>query len=259
MIRLLILIFVISLKGYAQTDTLITLKGDKLIGKAIVSSGKNSIQTITLKTETEKKKFKVYEIKSLQIKDDLYRPIKVSAQYQLGLLIKEGYLSWYKYQDTGSSNSFSSSILIKADETRMIVPNLSFKKYMSKFLNDCNVVRDQFANEGYKKSDLAKIVDDYNGCIDTNTDVINSETKIVSNNPGVVNQVNNLIKRIKEDNSLEDVEGVVDMLNDLSFKIKTNAKLPSYLKNALQSSFKNNQLYTNKLNEILAVKKNTTD
>lgn len=251
-ILLFIIILTISLPTFSQTDQVITLQGDTLSGKASISTT-NNIQNITLKMGKDKMRFKVYEIKSLIKEEEIYNTIKINGTYQLGLLKKEGYLSLYKFMDSEetSSREFSSSVLLKLDGTQLIVPNLGFKKRLEKYLGDCDVVKIGFSEDAYKKSDLEKMVDDYNGCIEKNTARLNDERTTIINNPEKVLKIEALINDIKEDGSLPGIDSVLEMLSDLSSKLKEDAKIPSYLKSALHSSFINNPEFTNQLNSIL--------
>ncbi len=250
----LFILISLSFSAFSQSDVLVTLKGDTLTGKAFIATNKgNAIQVITIKKGKEKRKFKAYEVKWLLKEEETYHPIKVLNKYQLGILVKEGYLSIYKIMNTeaNSSASFSTLVLIKKDGASLIVPNLGFKKHVEKFLNDCDVIVRGFSNSAYKKSNLEKIVDDYNGCIAANTTQQNSETFKVEHNLEKVALVTTLIKSIKDDGRLEDTETVVEMLNDLKSKIKEDSKIPSYLENALKVSLKDNTAFIKQLNQIL--------
>lgn len=238
---------------YSQSDQVITLQGDTLSGKVTISTNDHSVQSITLKMGKDKMRFKVYEIKSLIKEEEIYNTIKINGTYQLGLLKKEGYLSLYKFMDIEetSSREFSSSVLIKLDGTQLIVPNLGFKKRLEKYLGDCDVVKIRFSENAYKKSDLEKIVDDYNSCIEKNTARLNDEKPAIINNPEKVLKIGALIIDIKEDGSLPDIDSVLEMLSDVSSKLKEDAKIPSYLISALHSSLINHPEFTNQLNSIL--------
>ncbi|MCF6352212.1 MAG: hypothetical protein L3J06_04290 [Cyclobacteriaceae bacterium] len=238
----------------AQSDIVITLKGDTLAGKAFISTNKgDAVQIITIKKGKEKIKFKAYEIKLLIKDGETFHPVKISNKYQLGLLVKEGYLSLYKIMDdeANSSASFSTLVLIKKDGTTLTVPNLAFKKYVRNFLNDCDVIVKGFANNAYKKSDLKKIVDAYNNCIAENTVEVNKRKVEVNNSPQEVEQIKVLITAIKKDGNLADLEVVIEMLDDLKDKLDEGRSVPAYLKTALQNSLKKNAIYSDSLAKIL--------
>lgn len=251
-----ILTLLTSFSTFAQTDQLITLKGDTLIGKTSVSSNKSTaVQTVSIKIGKDKQYFKVYEIKSLIRGEDNYYTIKVNGIYQLGLLVKEGYLSIYKIMDSevATSSAFEIAILIKKDGSQLVVPNLVFKKHMSIFLSDCKRVAKGFDDKTYKRSNLEIIVDDYNACIEENEKRA-KPLKIVAKkdaNPDKVALVEILIQEIKADGNLPEMETVIDMLNDLAEKMKTDVKIPSYLDNALRDSLKSKSDFLAKLEEIL--------
>lgn len=247
-------LLLISSLAWSQTDMVITLKGDSLTGKAsIVGNRGNAIQTIILKNGKNKVKFKVYEVKSLLKGDNIYHTRKINGKYQLGLLVKEGYLSIYKIMgsEATASNDFSDFVLLKLDGDQLVVPNILFKKYVNRFLGDCPTISKGFENGKYKKEDLDKIVDDYNNCIADNTKKANAKKPVVSLNSGKVKQIEELISAIKEEGNLPDIDTVLEMLNDLKGKIKEGAKVPGYLVNALQDSLKANVDFTEQLAQIL--------
>lgn len=250
---LLIIFSIISISGYSQKDQVITLQGDTLIGKVSFTTNSNQTQTIYIKNGKEKMQFKVYEIKSLVKGKNIYHTIKISDQYQLTLLKKEGYLSLYWFMDKFSSTpqQFSAAILIKADGAQLIVPNLGFKKQVGNFLIDCNSVSTAFAEDEYKKSDINTIIDDYNNCIDKNTDKLEMASLKSNLTNEKIDKINNLIRDIEKDGSLTDTESIVEMLNEVSAKIKEGDAIPNFLQNALSASLSTNTDFTNQLNQIL--------
>jgi len=247
------LLVLASFSSFAQTDQVITLKGDTLLGKVSFSDGKSYVQTITIKKEKGKSHFKVFEVKSLVINGDFYKTIKIYGKYQLGLVIKEGYLSMYKILDieVSTSNEYATSVLIKLDGSMLIVPNIGFRKYMATFLEDCDVVVNGFVNKEYKKSEVEKIVDDYNNCMIKNTKIINSEQAEAGIRLKKIEQIDILIKAINQDGGILESSTVIEMLNDLKSKIKEGTKVPSYLENALRESLKEHEKFTEQLNQIL--------
>lgn len=255
MIRLIsiIVLTIVSIPAFSQSDSVITLQGDTLSGNAIISANNNMVQTITLKKDKKKVHFKAYEVKSLIMDEKIYHTIKIQNLYQLGLLQKEGYLSWYKYMDSQetSSRDFSASILIKRDGTHLIVPNLGLKKQLKKYLGDCNIVSEKISESAYKRSELGKIVDDYNKCIDENTLKINAQKTKKNLITDKSKEIDILITSIKEDGSLDDLRNTIEMLTDLRKKYNEGSTIPSYLKAALRASLESNSDFTEQLSQIL--------
>jgi len=247
---------------YAQTDRLVTLIGDTLTGKISVSSGRNTHQIINLRNGEDRQRFKVYQVKSVIKGSKYYVPVKVADRYQLGLLVKEGYLSLYKVRDTEETNStsYSEKVLIKKDGSVLMVPNLAFKKFMSQFLGDCDIVRKGFEKNEYKKSDLNRIIDDYNQCITENSLTIKTEKKETElketdesspQNQSKIEKIESLIWHIRQDHTVTNLDDVIDMLHDLKNKISADKEAPSYLINALRSSLNSHKDYLEQLNQVL--------
>lgn len=248
-----ILLLFISFTSYGQEDWLVTSKGDSLSGKISISSVDNGHQIITLKSGKNKSRFQAYEIRSLVNKEQVFHPLKINKVYQLGLLKKEGYLSLYLFMDSeeSSSNEFATEILIRRDGTQLIVPNIGFKKRTKDFLADCDLVQETFENNGYKKNDLEQIVDDYNKCISAETTRLYLVKTAKNFDQEKTRMVEVLMEDIKKDGNIEEMESTLEMLADLESKIRKGEKIPAYLKTGLQSSLKNNQAFTDRLNQIL--------
>ena len=244
---------IISLYAYSQTDKVITLQGDTLSGKVTISSAENSAQTITLKEGKDKTRFKAYQIKSVIIDDDIYHTLKINKLYQLAIIQKEGYLSLYRFMDSEESDSreFSTLILIKKDGSQLIVPNLKFRKYLERFLQDCDYVSNKLTEKGYSKRDLELIIDDYNNCIDENTSKLETSTTEANRKLEKANKIKLLISAIEKDKSIADSESIIEMLNELSAKIKEGNVIPKFLTSALHTSLESNADYSNQLNQIL--------
>ncbi len=254
LISLFILSLLTSFSAFGQTDQLITLKGDTLTGKTSVSFNRSTaMQTVTIKNGQDKQHFKIYEVKLLTKGKGVYHTFKINGKYQLALLVKEGYLSIYKIMNSevSTSTAFEIVILIKKDGSQLVVPNLGFKKYMAKFLSDCKTVAKGFSENAYKKSDLEKIVGDYNNCIAENTVDFNKRKVEINQSPQKVEQIMGLTTTIKKDGNLADLEAVLEMLDDLKNKFDKGSSVPAYLKAALQNSLKNNAAYLDALTKIL--------
>lgn len=244
----------LSFSVFSQNnDHIITLKGDTLIGKISISTTDKAVQRVTVKNGKDKKHFKAYELKGITKGNNVYHTIKISNKYQLGMLVKDGYLSLYKYvnSESSSSNEFSESILIKKDGAQMEVPNLGFRKQLGDFLGDCETVQVALTNKEYSKGDLLKLIDDYNTCIEEKTAQMNSTKPAINLNPEKSKLITSLISEINNNDSLEDRVSILEMLNDLDTKVKTGATIPGYLKNALRDSLKSHSELTKQLNEIL--------
>ena len=84
-------------------------------------------------------------------------------------LLQPGYLSLYAYQPEDQTR-FDGLFLKKMDGESMVVPNLGFKKYISRFLEDCPQVAQKVKDGELGKKELTELVDAYNGCIDRRTD-----------------------------------------------------------------------------------------
>ena len=253
--RLLVaLIISLTTLGFSQDiDQVITLKGDTISGKVIISTSDPVVQTISIKNDTGRNIFKVYEVKVVTKGDDIYRTIKIDGKYQLGLVVKEGYLSLYRYvsSDPSAQNDFTESILIKRDGDHRVVPKLGFRNQMKDFLGDCETVEQSLNDKMYGRGELIKLIEDYNKCLEEKTQAISRGETTTNLNPDKTLLIKTLISQIKSDQTIQDRESLLEMLHDLDFKLKRNNPIPNYLKSALEEAVKNNTGFTEQLNKIL--------
>src|SRR5690606_18892548 len=113
----------------------------------------------------EKTTFAMFEVREFSEDGEIYHPVKGEGGYQFMKLIQPGYLSLYAYQMENQTR-FDGLFLKKMDGDGITVPNLGFKKYMSRFLEDCPAVKSRVEEGELGKRDLAAIVDAYNACIE---------------------------------------------------------------------------------------------
>lgn len=235
--RLLLLITLCVCNSFAfgqKTDIIITTKGDTITGKVTFNLANKQSQMVSIKTVDGKKNLKVYEVKSVVKKKETYGVIKIDNVYQFAKHIKTGYLSLYSYVNYESSSAiFNATILIKNAGESMLVPNLTFRKTMSDYLSDCPEVVNNFENKIYKKSDMHKIIDDYNQCITKNTNASLNTSKRL-------NYVNKLIEEVNLTSELKDKAELLEMLNEIKIKVQANESVPSFIIKALKTSLEAN-------------------
>ncbi len=80
---------------------------------------------------------------------------------------------------------------------------------------------------------------------------MNNKKAKINLQPAKVEQVEALINDIKKEGTLPEIDSVLEMLSDLKNKIQKGDKVPSYLKNALSGSLKNNAEFAEQLDQIL--------
>jgi hypothetical protein len=150
--------------GVSGQDFIVTIQGDTLVGdvKALTYGPDKKVQI----TEAGKKKvvYPFYKVKSFTVDDEVFQPVKGPQGYTFMKLLKAGYLSLYSFQ-SNNQNLYDGQFLLKMDGDGIEVPNITFKKGMKRFLDDCPTVTDKIESDLLNKKDLVQIIDEYNACI----------------------------------------------------------------------------------------------
>ena len=224
-----ILLFLVSQATNAQ-DWLVTTTADTLRGEIAIELPMERYEEITLKSADGKQRFKAYQVIEFVKDDQKYRTKKQAGVYKVMLVVSEGYLSQFRYREN-QGYEFSSIYLVKTDGESMEVSNLTFKRSLSNFLEDCQTVVDGLENKKYKRSDLDKIIVDYNTCINEKSSFIIS-TEDQKKMPEVTNHqgiaiINGILKKTNDNADLNAI------LNDIKSKLSKGESIPGYLTSAL--------------------------
>jgi len=225
--------------SYTQAqDYVLTTRGDSLVGdvKPLHYGPEKRVQITT--GNKEKQSLTLFQIREFSSDGAVYHPVKGDGGYVFMKLLQPGYLSLYAYQ-LENQTRFDGLFLRKADGESMVVPNLGFKKYVSRFLEDCPDVSERVDDGDFDKKDLTEIVDAYNSCI-TNRTV---------NHDQVIAQREERSVKISAWDSLEDrvkamefneKENALEMIAEIKKKINRQESIPNFLtgglKNALQDT-----------------------
>ncbi len=227
----LLLILLGAFTSYAQ-DQLVTVKGDTLTGKIDILFPEDLYEEILFENDSEKKRMKAFEFQSLTVDGENYRTIKLRDKYRIMKLEKEGYLSLYLFR-VDNNYAFSGLYAYRVDGSGIEVPNMMFKKTMSKFLDGCNSVNLALEEGKFKRKDIEQLVDAYNDCIELNTtEQFAGRQAIMNSNVDteILTQANAVLKDAQEMGDSD----LVSMLNDVIRKLQTGDEVPSYLKKAIE-------------------------
>ena len=237
-----------SLCSFGQ-DFLVTTKGDTLRGeiKPLVYGTDKKVQV----TEAGKKKvvYSIFQVKSYSLKGETYQPVKGPSGYTFMKLIKSGYLSLYAFQSDNQVN-FDGTFLLKKDGDGIELPNLSFKKGMKKFLDDCPAVVGKIDSDELNKKDLDKIIDQYNSCIENRT--VDHEKIIAKRTEQSKNMTawDVLEAKVKTQPDFEGKNNALEMIGEIKGKISSSQKIPNFLLEGLKSSL-NGEVFKTELENAL--------
>lgn len=234
-LRLCITVALISLSttSFAQ-DFIVDLKSDTIKGevKALNFGPDKRVQI----TEPGKKKviYPFFKVKSFSIDGESFQPVKGPSGYTFMKLLKSGYLSLFAFQ-TQNQNTFNAMYLLKKDGEGMEVPNLTFKKGMRNFLEDCPEVSDKIDNDILNKRDLNQIVDEYNACLENRTRNNMPPVAAKNLNGKTADAWVALENKIKRQPDFEGKNNALDMINEIKNKISSSQKIPNFLIEGLKS------------------------
>jgi hypothetical protein len=251
---LLLLIFVTSI-GRAQTDYAVTAKGDTLRGdvKILPSDLADQVQV-----KINKKKKILLCTEAITVVQDgiLYKTVKFDNRFCYMTLLKDGFLSLYGFR-MPQQTSYDGRYLQTRDGRGLEMPNLTFKRSLAKFLEDCPTVSERIKNGGLVKSEIDKIIDEYNNCLQFKTKKRNTETAVTSEILTNTQVVDSLIQKVEISPDFDTKKDALDLLKDLSGKIYRDEILPNYLIKELRANLKNQPQFSEALEKIFAkAKKN---
>jgi hypothetical protein len=230
-------IFSLSLSSFAQ-DFIVTVQGDTLKGevKPLTYGTEKKIQL----TEPGKKKviYPFFKVKAFSVGGGLFQPVKGPDGYVFMKLLKSGYLSLYSFQHPNQT-LYDGLYLLKKDGTGIEVPNLTFKKGMRNFLDDCPAVADKIDSDVLNKRDLNQIVDEYNACIDSRSS--RTETAVAANRPlpqpvKTSSAWEALENKVKAQPDFAEKENALEMIGEIKNKMAASQRIPNFLIEGLKSS-----------------------
>jgi hypothetical protein len=219
-------------------DFVITAKSDTLRGT--VRPINFGIEKKVTVTDNNKKKttLSIFQTRSFSLKGEIYHPVKGDKGYVFMKLLKPGYLSLYAFQ-LENQTSYDGRYLYKRDGQGFEVPNLNFKKMVTRLLEDCIEVAAQIDNGTLSKRDLNKIIDLYNQCIDNRTqEQKQAITTTAISKPELTTEIpawNILEEKIKSHADFEGKKDAQEMVADIKNKLNKNENIPNFLIEGLKN------------------------
>lgn len=253
----MILVFVAGYSLACAQDFVVTIKGDTLRGKVrffnssgVKYAGSNSKYIQLTPKEGKKISFQVLQVVSFSMNDEHYHTIKIQQTYDFMKVLAPGYLTLYAYQPENQT-TWDGRYFVKKDGALLDVPNIGFKKKVSRYLADCPDVVTKIESGELERSDLKELVRAYNDCVSLKT-----APKPVDSSPGgdawktLEHAVNGLT-------SFDQKTDVLDMIREAQNKISRNEAIPSFLINGIKEALKDQSSVQEALTAALeTVKKN---
>jgi hypothetical protein len=218
--------------SHAQ-DFLVTTSGDTLYGdvKPLFYGIDKKVQV----RGSDKKKtiYPMFKVVAFRFKDEIYQPVKGPDGYTFMKLIKPGYLSLYAYQLPNQAN-FDGQFLTRKDGTGMDVPNLSFKKFMKNYLEDCPAVVDKIDNGDLGKKELLEIIDEYNQCIADKSFDHGKHIAELEEKKQMIGAWDILEKKVQNHASFDGQQNAIEMIQEIKNKISKSESIPNFLLDGLK-------------------------
>jgi hypothetical protein len=226
-ILLFILMLVVYHCSHAQ-EYVIPLRGDTIIG-SVRPAGTGAFQRVQISpNEGKKKSFTVTEVREYKYKNEIYRPVRGLTGYVFMKLIQDGYLALYGFQPENQTN-FDGRFLMKKDGDGLEVPNLTFKRSVTRYLSDCPAVSEKVDKGELNKRDLPTIVTEYNNCIGKNTSVVAVEIKKLT-------PLESLEQKVKDKPTFQGQTDALDMIAEMKKKVQRQEKVPNFMIEGLKSA-----------------------
>lgn len=149
----------ILVKG--QDDYLVTLKGDTTFGEISIFQS-TYYDEVQVKFNKKKEVFKAFQLQSVLMNDKPFEPINHNNKRIMAQAISKGKLSLYTIRPE-DGNSYTERVLYKQEKS-FLITNISFRKRIAVFLDDCPSLIDRIKAKELGSTDIDEIMQIYNSC-----------------------------------------------------------------------------------------------
>lgn len=232
-------------------DYVVILKGDTLRGSVKLLSY-DRLDRVEIKADGKKKVFTALEARSVFYKNELYHTIQLeSVGLKYMKLIKGGYLSIYTFRPVNQV-TYDGVYLYKRSGQGIEMPNLTFKKGLSDFLDDCITVKTKIKDGVLSKRDINKIVDEYNQCLESLQKA--NAVPVVEEKPSEkLVALDNLIAKVEANPNFDSKKDALDILKDLRNKSYRNETIPNYLVEGLKANLSSQTALSEELQKVIVL------
>lgn len=230
------LVFLLIPFGATAQDYILTTKGDSLTGeiKPLLYGPEKKVQLVS--ADKNKTVLSLFEVREYSYEGDIFHPVKGETGYVFMKLIQPGYLSLYAFQPENQVR-FDNLLLRKIDGGQTVVPNMGFKKYISKFLEDCPAVSERIKEGELTRRNLSEVVDAYNACIASRT--VNHQEVITQRQDQKVRITNwDSLEKAIEGKDFPEKNNALEMISEIRNKIERQEKIPNFLVEGLKNSLR---------------------
>lgn len=253
-----IFIFLCLSVSISAQDKLIKRSGEVYEGEVELLAFEGEMPYAILKQGKEKQTINFFDIKSIE-KEGLgsIRTMKIGSQFKFVLLIKEGFLSLYRYSSTHRTDDFGLGVIQKFGSESLPVPGfIGFRNQMANYLSECNRLSKRIEAKELKRKDLDYIIEEFNSCVSTQQSDEKAISQPANLSPKKLVSLdqdlsNDFVTLLKYSEKVEDKAAVGDMFKDLIAKLESGEKLPDYLVTALKNAIAKDDKLLEVLNKII--------
>lgn len=230
-----LLLLTIPLASAGQSNYAVTVRGDTLRGDMQVMTYDLQDRLVVVQNK-KKKNYTALEVQTLYIDSVLYKVQRLENGYRYMQVLRSGFLSLYGFR-MKNQFSYDGRMLIKMDGAWLEVPNLGFKKQMSEFLSDCDVLAEKIRAAELTRKDLDQIIDEYNECARTKKAIQLMTTAAIAPTGDTQSPQLEALKVLAarvQGVGLPNQKDVDDLLADLAAKLRAGQTIPNYQIGALK-------------------------
>ncbi len=240
---------------YAQTDYVVTSRGDTLNGKTKILTY-DILDRVQVVVNKKKMNYTALEATTVVLEGVTYHTIKYDRGYRYMKLIKQGFLSLYGFRLPNQA-TYDGQYLVKRDGSTMEIPNLTFKRSITNFLGDCNEIKERIKSGDLGRKDMDQIIDRYNSCLQFKTEKIMASTPVVIApiEDDKMIAINSLITKIEAGVDFTSKRDVLDLLKDLRSKVGRSEILPNYLTKEIKNYLNTQPQFTEDVDNLLVLLK----
>ncbi|MGC1243509.1 MAG: hypothetical protein WA874_18090 [Chryseosolibacter sp.] len=237
-----VLLIMALYQGVDAQDYVLTTRGDSLTGevKPLIYGTEKKVQLQA--SDKTRRTLSILEVRAFSSNGEIYHPVKNESGYVFMKLLEPGYLSLYAFQPENTSR-FDGLFLQKIDGDNMVLPNLGFKKYMSKFLEDCPAVVQRVQDGELNKKNVKELIIAYNACIENRTIDHSSVLARQEEQSKKISAWDSLEEKVRAADFTEK-NNALEMITEIRKKIRQQEKIPNFLIEGLKNSLRDTGLTT---------------
>jgi hypothetical protein len=254
--KLAVLLLVVMSVGARAQDFVVTNKGDTIRGEVRLLSY-DLLDRVRIIHDKKKTQLTAKQVRMVYTREGraTYHPRPYENAIRFMKLLKPGYLSLYAFR-ADNQNTLEGRYLVKMDGTYTDIPNLNFKKIMITFLGDCEVVKSGLEAGQYGRGDIDRIIDDYNACIDSNTEEQKRSEAIFLIKSQKIAHINNFKKEVQSLPDFPAKKDALDLLTDMSNKVNDGQVIPNYQVETLRGFLIGHETAKEDLEKLISVIQN---